>query len=108
MKAKIAVCIYVLMAIVSQGCQRRETDQQNTRLKITILDLLTSTELSELRGFVDDISFGAKYIQLKVENVDKDTLYIFAHSLEENDSISIYLPETVEYSVRSPLGATAI
>ena len=98
MKTKIAVCIYVLMAIVSQGCKRPETDPQNTRLKITIIDLLTGNELRELKGYVDDISSGATYIQLKVKNVDKDTLYIFAHPLEENDSVSIYLPETVEYS----------
>jgi len=98
MKAKIAVCVYVLMAIVSQGCQRPETDQQNTRLKISIIDLLTGTEWKELRGGADDISSGETYFQLKVENVDKDTLYIFAHPPDENNSVSVYLPETVEYS----------
>ncbi len=86
------------MTIALQSCQKQETEQQNTRLKITIIDLLTGTEWRELRGFADDISSGETYIQLKVENVDKDTLYIFAHPPKENDSVSIYLPETVEYS----------
>lgn len=100
MKAKIVVCINVLIAVAFQGCLETGTDyqQKNHRLNITILDILTADEFREAGGFGDDISSGSTYVQLSVENMDKDTLYIFGAKPKGKDLTYTYLPATIEYS----------
>ncbi len=98
MKTRILIFINLITVIALNSCQEPRTNQQDRRLNITIVDLLTSAEFKEAGGFVDEISLGDIYVQLKVENIDKDTLYLRGEKPDKKNLVSTYLPATVEYS----------